>query len=54
MGGKTNGILAYLALPRVAKILDIWACSDHRLSSDYKLRFDKKKKLSWTFRDFFV
>ena len=24
-----SGILAYLALPRVAKILDIWACSDY-------------------------
>ena len=27
--GKMNEILIYPALPRVAKILDIWACSDY-------------------------
>ena len=39
-----NGILAYLALPCLAKILDIWACSHYYVPLGGKLRFDQKKK----------
>ena len=35
-----NEILAYLALPCVAKILDILACSQYYVSLGGKLRFD--------------